>query len=504
MSRRIGYDHVLLLVIFLAVVSLVSGSILTGSAWVTVSDTQMALWVIMVSTFGAAVAGVVATYSFIAYMEKPELRFLLLGFVGIDAVLILFAFMFTHNSFDAWLPLYSEHQRNRTIVALFGLTLIPSALSASFRGEVPAVGERRWIIVGLGGVILPSLLVWFLASPQPVFLTIDPYGGFYNTTPIGITLMVIGFLSLGASLVRYSIEWWRGGDRISFAFMLALVLWILSLFLLLVLETAQQTLEVIWYSLISFGLMLIAVAMLMTAVTDPHRALRDLVDHRTSELRKSEKESEFYLNMWSHKVGNLLQGLITYVELSEEFGGEVQDGDAIGAAHQLGREATLVNRQVINLSRIKASKDRELEPRVLADAVETATRDVEGFLGESGISISLDVDGDACVQADDLLDLMFVSLIIYASKYKDTSKIEFTSTSADNEVSVEASCKGTCFSHERVRRMLDDDEISMDSRIGLELYTVKLLSTRYGCVLSLGPSQTPSESAITISFQRCG
>ena len=134
MKAKFGYDHLLIFSIFGIVVSIIIYNIITGDAWVLIPESQMAFFIILFSTLGAALGGVVATYSFIAYMEKPELRFLVLALLGFDAIFVMFAFLFSHPSLQPWLSIDTNDQRNRTIVAVFGLTLIPSVLSGSFRG----------------------------------------------------------------------------------------------------------------------------------------------------------------------------------------------------------------------------------------------------------------------------------------------------------------------------------------------------------------------------------
>jgi signal transduction histidine kinase len=500
MKAKFGYDHLLIFSIFIAVVSFISYNIFTGNAWVMIPDSEMAFLVILVSSLGAALGGVVATYSFIAYMEKPELRFLILALLGFDAIFVMFAFLFSHPSLNAWLPYYTaDSQRNRTIVAIFGLTLIPSVLSGSFRGESSIIGEKSWIPGILGMIVIPACVFWFYFSPEPVFYTIDPTGGFFNTTPISLAIMITGFLSLSISFLRSAVDWYRGGDRISFAFSLSLLLWILAMLLLLVLDSVLQTLEILWYSLLGAGFSLLAITMVMTAATDPHRALLDLVDNRTRDLKRSEQESEFYLNMWSHKIGNLLQGMITYVDLFEEVSESEEHTEMIETAQQISKQATLINRQVVNLSRIKARKSVEIEPRKLVDTLTFTESDALNLLGKSGIDLSIDISNDTVVYTDDLVDILFLSLIIQAGKSRDTKGISII-TSPEKSNIIDVICEGSGFSPRYIQPILTDDNLSLDSHVGLELYTAKLLTSRYGCSIECPESEDTKRTIIRITF----
>ncbi len=487
--------------IFIIVISYISYNIVTGDAWVTLSESQLAILIILFSTLGASLGGVVATYSFIAYMEKPELRFLVLALLGFDSIFVMFAFLFSHPSLQIWLPFITDDQRNRTIVAVFGLTLIPSVLSGSFRGESPIIGEKRWILGILGIIVIPACVIWFYFSPAAVFLTIDREGGFFNTTPISLTIMVVGFVSLFISFLRSAIDWLRGGDRISFAFSLSSILWILSMLLLLVLDSIYQTLEVMWFSLLSFGFSLLAITMVLTAATDPHRALLDLVENRTSDLKRSEQESEFYLSMWSHKIGNLLQGMITYVDLFEEVSESKEHTEMIATAQQINNQATLINRQVANLSRIKARKSVELEPRKLVDTLTFTESDALNLLGKSSFELSIEISEDTVIYTDDLIDILFLSLIIHAGKSRDTKGISII-TSSEKSNTIDVICEGSCLSHRYIHPILTDDDLSLDSHIGLELYTAKLLTSRYGGNIECLESHDSEKTSIRITFPK--
>ena len=133
---------------------------------------------------------------------------------------------------------------------------------------------------------------------------------------------------------------------------MALVLWTLSTLLFSLQESPYQVMELVWLSAMIYGFLVIAVAMIITAVIEPHKALVGLVEERTQEVEASRKESEFYLNLWGHKIGNLLQGMTMYLDLLALP--EPQNPQHLQeSARGLSREAAFINRQIGILAQVK-------------------------------------------------------------------------------------------------------------------------------------------------------
>lgn len=303
-KRKFSRDEIFIIGIFLIILTIVAILIFSEEVWVIVPVYQMSIWIIFASVFMAMIGGVVATYSFVAYMQKPETRHIVLGLLGFDIIFIAFAFLFTHPSSELWIPFFPDRQRNRSIVIIFGMALIPSVLSGAFRGEVPILKEKSWLIVLWGGIIVPAFVFWFSLNPVPVLVSTDTSeaGGLFSATALGAAMLAIVFVSFVISFVRYLIQWFRSGDRIILGSGLSLIIWIISLVLLGILNDPLLTLEIVWYTLAGSGFLILALTMIVTAIIEPHKALNELVAERTQQLEMSEKESEFYLDLWSHKI----------------------------------------------------------------------------------------------------------------------------------------------------------------------------------------------------------
>ena len=140
------------------------------------------------------------------------------------------------------------------------------------------------------------------------------------------------------------------------------------------------------------------------------RELSAAVRIRTEELEYAKRETEFYLNIWAHKVGNLLQGMTTYLDLfsvsnDPEFLSQPQE-----TAKDLSSEAIAINRQVAALLRVKENEVARTWPVHLPNMIKRAYDDSIEALDVSPESLILEGESDAQVIADDFLDLVFISL----------------------------------------------------------------------------------------------
>ncbi|MHA1637328.1 MAG: hypothetical protein ACTSUB_04870 [Candidatus Thorarchaeota archaeon] len=504
-NRKFTRDEIFIFGVFVTILAMVAILIFSGEVWVVVPRYQMSIWIIFGSVFVAMIGGVVATYSFVAYMQKPETRHIVLGLLGFDIIFIAFAFLFTHPSSELWIPFFPDRQRNRSIVMIFGMALIPSVLSGAFRGEVPVIKEHRWLIVLWGTVIVPVFVFWFSLSPEPVLISTDTSdaGGLFSATAIGAAMLGIVLIAFVVSFIRYLIQWFRKGDRIILGSGLALIIWIISLVLLGILNDPLLTLEIVWYTLTGAGFLILALTMIVTAIIEPHKALNEQVAERTQQLELSERESEFYLDLWSHKIGNILQGMQTYLELISQSVQDEKISSAIETAKILGKEANIVNRQVINLAQIKKSKEPILESIQLLEAIETAVSKASQFQESDNIIISVKVDPDVYALADNLIDLLFLSLILNIAKREllDNVKMDITSSTSSTSYGIQFVCSCKALSPEGLS-YLSETGLQVLKHLGLELFTVKLLLARYNCTFQCLTDKSNGDHKFTIHFPK--
>ncbi|MHA1927917.1 MAG: hypothetical protein ACTSV2_04960 [Candidatus Thorarchaeota archaeon] len=506
MTRRLDLtsDKILIYGIFFATLVIAAIFLITGEAWVVVSIETMAVWVIFVSVFLAILGGVIATYSFVSYRQTQELRFLVLGLLGFDMVLVGFAFLFTHPSSVLWIPAIADRQRNRSMAVIIAMALVPSVLSGAFRGDVPIL-DKKWLYSIWGIIIVPAFVFWFTLSPEPVIITTITSGesGVFNATIEGIMVLVSAFAAFVLSFIRYRMEWRKNRDRIILASTLSLTLWILSLILLAILDDPYYILEIIWYSLIGAGFLLIAVAMIITSILEPHKVLYEIVDDRTRKLEQSEEEIVFYLDMWTHKIGNILQGMMTYLEVLATTPNNVNISMQTELAQDLGREGNLVNRQVIALTKIKQTKGKPLTPVNLRDAFTVASEDILSYYSVKGTpSLDIRVNPDIHVEADALLDQLFLSLFIHMAKKQDVENllIIVNSESLNDSIVIEIVCSEPVLTTQ-AQKYIAEVGISTQTQLGLELFIMKILLARYHCKMKYSVDTETKESRLTFYFK---
>jgi signal transduction histidine kinase len=263
--------------------------------------------------------------------------------------------------------------------------------------------------------------------------------------------------------------------------MLAMALWLIGALFGMFSWDPLQVAEIIWMGSIIGGFFLIAVVQFVTSILHPHRNLEQLVSLRTKELNLSNQESEFYLKMWTHKIGNFLQGMITYLdilEMAEQFSED--DKKTRAAAGDLSRDAAMVNRQVIQLSRIKESMNQVLWPVNLPKIVDEAVESAKELLGEDSFSVKTMAQDTPVVDGDDLLPLAFQSTIAFHLKNRlhNQPEITFTVTQRDSVPCVRVSCRGRQIPNE-LKMFIESDGMSGMIALDLDLFTVKLLMNRY-------------------------
>ena len=390
--------------------------LMSGLAWVYLDPAQFSFWMLVFVALLAIVAGVVATYSFVQYTQEGSLRSFVITMLGANVILLAFLYLLTHPV-TTW-SAFSDRERNITIVATLGFLVAPGVLGGSLVGHKPLTRKSRNIVLLWGVVIQPAIAFMFLLSPHPVFVLTGTGPG--NLSIAGWIISIIFAVSTILSLGRYLQEWIRTRESITLASSLALVLWIISFIIYLAIDSPVQVAELLWFSGVADGFVLLAVTMIMTSIIEPHRALESLVTERTVQLEESRKETEFYLRLWTHKIGNLLQGISIYLELigikAEEF---PSLSDLKKTTSDLVMEAATINRQVEKLIRIKAKGASVTWPVNISHALselDMKLRDTQ----DSGVVLTQlsNIDHELQVFADDLIEIVFSNLVALCIKQR--------------------------------------------------------------------------------------
>ncbi|MHA2359413.1 MAG: hypothetical protein ACXAB5_04010 [Candidatus Thorarchaeota archaeon] len=473
-------DRIVLFLFVITVISvLVAG--FTEIAWRIMSLTEFAFWLVIM-TFALIISAVsVLTYSVVSFTQSREVRHLMLLLMSINIMIWAFLFLLSHPSSISWSVIFSERNRNRTLVIAFVLIVIPTILLGSFRGEVKTSRPSVLLMIIWGAVIMPITSMALFFSRDPLFILVSLDGGIEGLTPTGVILSIGFMFAQILALPRIVQQWWKTRNSIDLSLMLAMALWLIGALFGMFSWDPLQVAEIIWMGSIIGGFFLIAVVQFVTSILHPHRNLEQLVSLRTKELNLSNQESEFYLKMWTHKIGNFLQGMITYLdilEMAEQFSED--DKKTRAAAGDLSRDAAMVNRQVIQLSRIKESMNQVLWPVNLPKIVDEAVESAKELLGEDSFSVKTMAQDTPVVDGDDLLPLAFQSTIAFHLKNRlhNQPEITFTVTQRDSVPCVRVSCRGRQIPNE-LKMFIESDGMSGMIALDLDLFTVKLLMNRY-------------------------
>jgi signal transduction histidine kinase len=501
--RRTEEDYFL---VFLFVVSLATVLIIY---FVTAQDSRpgaalmdsqtFSFWLAFLITLTASSSGVVFTYSLVSYLRDRRFGSLILVFVTANLVILTFLIFMVHPAFAGWSP-FSDRDKARTLITALSWTLAVGVFCAAYYGDSPTTQRTRNIVLAMGAGVVPASSFLLFLSPIPVFYTVYP--GTDTTTPLGWFLLVVDVVFAAATVVKFTTNWYGQRRRFDLAFLLTMILWIVAL---VIYQLQMQTYEVsglLWVGSLYAGFLELAAAMIVTAVFETHRELDDMIAERTRQLRLSREESDFYLRMWSHEIGNALQGMVTYLELMSEHGDPNRNLNK--AAMDLAAKTTLIIRQVGKLSQVKETQDQQLKQLNLLTAISDAANTAHGILGERSFTVeTICRDDDVLVVADDLLELVFVNLIVQSVRHSSEgvpyARIE-ASVSPDS-VTVVFSCPGAPLS-QTIELSLTGEIVPAATALGLDLFTVKLLVGRYGARVAYAHDTGSKRNIFTLLFRR--
>jgi len=185
--------------------------------------------------------------------------------------------------------------------------------------------------------------------------------------------------------------------------------------------------------------------------------------------------------MWTHKLGNFLQGLVTYLDILEHASqNSEEDTKTRGVARNLSRDAIIVNQQVTNLMRIKERQHQVLWPVNLLPVLEEAVNSTDEMIGTGNLSIEYVKTQDHVVMADNFLPLAFQNLIafLYKNSIDDQPKFAITMETYDDTLEISFKSRGEDISQE-LKDFIESGEKMDKIALNLDIFTIKLLMNRY-------------------------
>ncbi|MEM2142677.1 MAG: hypothetical protein QXS20_04735 [Candidatus Thorarchaeota archaeon] len=455
------------------------------------------LWMFILVLMLAVSAGIVFAHALISYVQLRSPEDLILSLVAANIVVMTFVFFLTHYAFEGLSPLASR-DRFRVVVWLMGLSTVTGLFAVSLRGQRRWIKILRLVAAVTGCLVAPMLMIAVFVSPVLPFLVVVP--GTNDVTPLGSVMLAYILWMTVSTLVIFSVRWVWVHRSTDLAAAMMLSFWLVGMMIFSNQQAKYEYGGLLWISSLLFGLAILALAVVVRAVFETRTTLEEIIQERTRELTRSRQESDFYLRMWAHEVGNLLQGLVVYLELLSERGGA--DETMLESARMLVEKSALVNRQVEILGRVKQSPGDVLRPVGLISTLAAA---IESAKGTTYDSVRIVLDDRTCrrpmVLADDLLELMFVSFMVFAARY---------SSNKNPDVHLDVSMSGDlvyvnlAFAAYRIpseiETSLTSDEVSWNTALGLDLSVVKLLAERYGAHVRYSYQEEQGWNVITLVF----
>lgn len=502
-SKRYVWADFLMVAISAYALILLLISTFSGEIWHEANWLFLAMVIPLLLAVLVASASIILTHSLLYFFRERLTRNLILLLMSFDIILLSVMFLISHPIYETFFPL-ADRQRNRTIVIAMGLAIFPSMLGSSLAGDSPATRKSTIASVFWGAFFIPALSLWFLLSLVPVFTVTSPSGGLVGLTPIALAFAIVIGLTMSASFIKSLIDWYSTRDRLTMASTLALGFWLYAEVVLVVENNPFQLAEIMWFGAMTIGFIVIALAMSVSAVFEPTRILEETVEQRTQELQESKAESEFYLGMWSHKMGNILQAITVYLDLlSDSSRGNLSNDEFQLSARGITREASLLNMQVTVLSQLKDMGELNLQRVSVVQIISRVMDMVSSFLNPESISVTIPVTEVPDILGEEMLDVALLSIFSFIVRSFLASDLHFTVTeSHDTEtVTLQIGFKGRMLSAE-MQEFIKQSVVPHVPTIDLDLFVAKVIVNRLHGTMGYKHQEDTGENMMLVTLRR--
>lgn len=468
-----------LMVLSILALTIISWLGVTSSFFEELNPHTFSTYLSVSVTLLTAFSLIICTYSLIFFLQEHKYRDLLFSLAALNVGIDSFLYWMSHpNSPFLRIIEVSEIKSDTLLILGIGVFIFAIVVNSIIGTRSVPVGLERITLIA-GGLILPVAAISITAIEYQI-LMLQFNQALLNL--LGDAILILLASILGISLIL-SLRTW--GARNSFLDTSRIFLcFFIEIFLVLRLLQTQiyQAIELWAINTALAGFAIYAASTLILSIVEPHRALSEMVDARTRELEISRQESEFYLFMWGHDVGNTLQSIASYLELLPRM---TSLDDPTSHLHRTATEltdkATDIVRLVNQLTQIRSKQSMKLQStslnRVLSESVETLrTQIVDRYF-------RIEYDDrlpQVNVMADELL-YQTVGNLLYNRYEFNTAEDPFVRTDfsvSGSKVLIEVIDNGPPLPSDVHSSLFDEFRPSMTS-IGLRLFIVRQLITRY-------------------------
>ncbi|MHA2424357.1 MAG: hypothetical protein ACXAEF_06190 [Candidatus Thorarchaeota archaeon] len=494
--------NTVIVAMFLVELVLILFAVLSGNAWVILEPNQLALGLILYVPLMFILCGTIMTFSIVHYQQNKHFRDIILILLCVNIMISAFMYLVTQPAL-AGISEIADRERNRTIVTAFGLILAPTALLGSISRDshitfVQKIASTLW-----GAIFSPIIYFWFFLSEEPVFETSIPDLGILGLKPIAIIILVILLPIVILAVIKSFHDWWRDRELIGLAFAMMMTLTLAAVFLFVFQSNPLQMMELVWYSSMLAGFLIISTAMVVDSILEPRRIMQDMIKQRTAELEQARLETEFYLNIWSHKIGNVLQGMTMYLELISPFTMGSQEGAQYQkAALELSEDANIINKQVATLTRVVSKLEYNPRPMNISSVLTQALHICEELVNTPCFGeVDLTEFSDINVNADELIESVFVNILAFIVRSGGFAEsIVLEEKKIGDYHCIEATYSGDPLSNDVLVSLFTELQPS-DTTLSLDLYLVNLLMQRYDGIFEYHRLADKSQNLFRLGFR---
>jgi signal transduction histidine kinase len=147
-----------------------------------------------------------------------------------------------------------------------------------------------------------------------------------------------------------------------------------------------------------------------------------------TKFREAYNRAEFYKDLFAHDISNILQHILSAMELSDLLINNPENLKDIQAnlniiKDQVNRGATLVS-NVRKLSQLEEYK-KSIKPMDIMNTIKNTIEFIKDSYQEREIDIQLDsISDDVYIQANDLIQDVFENILINSVKHNTNPKVE--------------------------------------------------------------------------------
>ncbi len=440
-------------------------------------------WLALIIVMLAGISAVVASHSLIFFMQEGKNRDLIFSICSIDVFILSFLYFISHEVNALALPFAPSKEKNVEILVIVAFVIGLSVVFQSLYGSKDSSRIGKGLSAVIGFIIIPIIAILSILSPLPMFILSSSSG---ELTVTGLLIMVLFLIFMVIGIVKNSKKWIKTKHHFALAQIYASILWIFS-----IIYFGSQTLsfeisELFGLGSILAGFSFLAVSMVAVAIVEPHRSLKALVTEKTNELQHSVLESEYYLNMWSHEVGNMLQGIVGVLDLLTLEIGTSSNDELLSDSYEVIRRLAISTTQVRMLVGMKASTEETYYPVDIYKCIIDVVNEVRQIPGFYEIDIRINFDTNVMwVMANEFLSMAIFNLIAFIIRRDSKLTNPLSIDIAKNESQVELQFTREGFSlPEEVRDSLFGSLQPKTTVMGLDLFSAKMVTEQFNGMLT--------------------